>query len=213
MSRHDRRYQKFLDRQRQKHGHASSGPVGKGATPAQVVAASRCPIHEALVPAGLFERGIGNLLFSRSLPDGRLGVAQFLLDIFCLGAKNAFVAVVSRNEYALRMRKPGSGEILQPIEAACFRKLVEGSVAYAGNLGLRPHADYALASQIFADVNSAECSTSFEYGKDGKPFYCSGPNETEEDIEAVLDCLTQRVGSGNFDYLVTALGDERDEGW
>ena len=97
MSRHERRYQKYLDRKRQKHGTAAGG-----ATAAQVGAAASSPIHETLITAKLFELGMGNLVFSRLLPDGRIALAVFLLDVFCLGVKNAMVAIVSKGDYAMR---------------------------------------------------------------------------------------------------------------
>ncbi len=200
MSRHERRYQKYLDRKRQKHGSTASG-----ATAAQVGAAASSPIHEALIPEELFESGMGNLVFSRLLPDGRISMAGFLLDVFCLGVKDAFVAIVSKGEYAERRNRWLESETLQPIEPTCFRKLVEGGVAYAQDLGFSPHADYAVARLIFGDVQVADCSTRFNYGKDGKPFYIQGPHETAADVEAKLDQLERRVGAGNFDYLVLEM--------
>jgi hypothetical protein len=201
MSRHERRYQKYLDRKRQKHGDQTAEG---GATAAQVAGAAHSPIHEALVPAELFKQGIGNLVFSRLLPDGRIALGAFLLDVFCLGAKNAFVAVVSKGDYAMRLKRWTAAESLRPIEPACFRKLVEGGVAYARDLGFNPHADYALAGQIFGDVESTACPMPFEYGRDGKPFHVSGPHETATQVQSILDQLERRVGTGNFDYLVLA---------
>jgi hypothetical protein len=141
----------------------------------QIARAAQFPIHEALIPAELFERGLGNLLFSRSLPDGHMAVAAFLLDVFCLGVKNAFVAVVARDEYTRRLSHRSTKESLQPMQPACFRKLVEGGVAYAQDLGFSPHQDYAVASQIFGDLESAPCPTRFVYGQDGKPSMFLGP--------------------------------------
>jgi len=199
MARHERRYQKDLERKRQKHGNRTSEV---GATAPQIAAAAPSPIHEALVPARLFELGVGNLVFSRLLPDGRIAMGMFLLDTYCLGVKDAFAAIVTQAEYAIRRSQWSSKESLQPIAPACFRKLVEGCVAYAQDLGFSPHADYAVASQIFGDVQSADCATPFEYGHDGKPFYVSGPHETPAQVQAIMDQLERRVGAGNFDYLV-----------
>ena len=204
MSRHERRYQKYLERQQQKHGNRTTGSVGALATPAQVASAVNSPIHEALVPSRLFELGMGNLLFSRLLPDGRIAMAGFLVDMYCLGVKNAFIAIVPKVEYAMRRSSLWSKENLQPMEPACLRKLVEGSVAYAQDLGFSPHRDDALASQIFGDVHVADCSAHFEYGHNGKPFYVSGPNETEAQVQAILAQLRRRVGEGNYDFLVLA---------
>jgi hypothetical protein len=170
----------------------------------EIATAGSAPIPEALVPANLFEVGIGNLFFSRPLPGGRVAVGCFLLDVFCLGVKNAFMSIMARDEYARRRRSWSTAEILQPMSAACFRKLVEGGVAYARDLGFSPHRDYAEASQVFGDVESTACPTRFEYGHEGKPLYVSGPHETARQVQAILEQLERRLGTGNFDYLVLA---------
>jgi hypothetical protein len=43
---------------------------------------------------------------------------------------------------------------------------------------------------------------SFTFGKDGKPFYISGPRDTPERSRAIVDRLMERCGPGRFDYLV-----------
>ena len=164
----------------------------------------QAPIPEALVPANLFEVGIGNLFFSRPLPGGRVAVGCFLLDVFCLGVKNALMSTMPRDEYARRRRNWSTAETLQPVSAACFRKLVEGGVAYARDLGFSPHRDYAEASQVFGEVETTACPTRFEYGHEGKPFYVSGPHETARQVEAIVEQLEQRKGAGNYHYLVVA---------
>ena len=204
MSRHERRYQKYLDRRRQKQANTATKPGEAGATAPQIATAANSAIHEALVPAKLFELGMGNLVFSRSLPDGRIALGAFLLDVFCLGVKNAFFAIVARDEYAKRLSSWSAAESLQPMQPACFRKLVEGGVAYAHDLGFNPHVDYALARQIFGDVQATACPTHFEYGHDGKPFYISGPHETATQVRTIVEQLQRRLGPGNFDFLVLA---------
>ncbi len=176
---------------------------GEGlATASQMAAAAQSAIHEALVPRNLFELGIGNLLLSRAQPDGRLAVGGFLLDIFCLGIKDAFAAFMTRVECAERVSRMSATQGFQSFEPACLRKLVEGGVAYARDLGFNPHADYAAASQIFGDLDSSTCPRRFEYGRDGKPLYVSGPHETAARVDAIIEQLERRVGAGNFDYLM-----------
>jgi len=204
MSRHERRYQRYLDRHRQKQANAATQWGEAGATAPQIAAAANAPIHEVLVPAKLFEMGMGNLVFSRSLPDGRIALGAFLLDMFCLGVKNAFFAIVARDEYAKRLSRWSAAENHQPMQPACFRKLVEGGVAYAHELGFGPHVDYYAACEIFHDVQAAACPTHFEYGHDGKPLYISGPHETAAQVQAIVDQLERRLGPGNFDFIVLA---------
>lgn len=199
------RHQKYLDRQRKREAkNATPTPGEAGGRAPQMALAVNAPIHESLVPANLFEQGIGNLVFSRSLPDGRVALSVFLLDVFCLGVKDAFFAIVTKTEYAKRRCNWSPAESLRPMDPACFRKLVEGGVAYAQALGLSPHEDYAVARQIFGDVQAAACPTRFEYGHEGKPFYISGPHETASQVRAIVDQLDRRLGPGKFDFLVLA---------
>src|SRR6267378_1575116 len=177
MANGETKYQIYLARKRQKQA-VKTVQTGSEETARQTTPTANAPIHECLVPAGLFEKGLGNLVFSRALENGRISLSVFLVDVFCLGIKNAFSAIVTRDEYAIRARSWSSSEHLQPMRPECFRKLVEGAVAYARELEFRPHADYAEASRIFGNVDITTCSEQFEYGHNGKPFYMFGPNET-----------------------------------
>ncbi|MGO9274704.1 MAG: hypothetical protein ACLQOO_31490 [Terriglobia bacterium] len=199
------RHQKYLDRQRKREAkNATPTPGEAGGMAPHMCLAVNAPIHECLVPANLFEQGIGNLVFSRSLPDGRIALSVFLLDVFCLGVKDAFFAIVTKTEYAKRRSNWLPRESLRPMDPACFRKLVEGGVAYAQALGLSPHEDYAVARQIFGDVPGTACPTNFEYGHEGKPFYISGPHETATQVQSILDQLQGRLGPDKFHFLVLA---------
>jgi hypothetical protein len=78
MSGHERQYQRYLARKRKKQVMMTSKAGGAGAMTSQIAAAASSPIHEVLVPAKLFELGMGNLVFSRSTPDGRVPAGRIL---------------------------------------------------------------------------------------------------------------------------------------
>jgi hypothetical protein len=205
MNEPETRYQKYLARKRQKQQTRKAMPAHlRGPMLSEMRWVVHAPVHECLVPASLFEQGLGNLVLSRALPDGRMALSVFLLDMFCLGVKNALFTIGTRLEYDAFLRRGATSERLEPIAPACFRKLVEGGVAYARELGFSPHADYAEAREIFADVDAAACPTHFEYGRDGKPLYVSRPDETATHVRAILEHLERHVGPGNFYYLVRA---------
>jgi hypothetical protein len=204
MTKPESHYKEYLARKRQKQ-QTSKSPSAHRRDPMawQMQWVAHAPIHECLIPANLFEHGLGNLVFSRALPEGHIAIAVFLLDTFCLGVKNAFFTIGTKAEYEAHRRR-SIPEGLQPMAPACFRKLVEGGVAYARNLGFHPHTDYGVACQIFGDVDTAPCQTSFEYGHEGKPLYVSGPNETPAQVKAILAQLERRLGPDNFHFLVAA---------
>lgn len=160
------------------------------------------PIHEVLVPDALFELGIGTLTFSRELPDARIAVVGFLVDVFCLGVKNAFFTITplaKYNEQRTHLERIGKSSVQHPAYA---RKLVEAAVAYAHDLGFDPHPDYKVARLIFGDVDATACPAHFEFGHEGKPFYCCGPKDTPNIQRRILTQLERRCGAKGFDYLL-----------
>jgi hypothetical protein len=104
-----------------------------------------------------------------------MALAMFLLDVFCLGVRDTFFAIVGRDEYDRRLRSWREAESLQRIDPAGLRKLLEGGVVYARELGFNPPPDYVVMHKIFGDVEAAACPSRFQYGHAGKPFYISGP--------------------------------------
>ncbi len=167
--------------------------------------AARSPIGDCLVSTSLFEEGIGHVVLTRALPGGDLAVAGFLVDTYCLGVKNALYRGFSSTEFELYRRQIEQLTPLESIHPSCLRKLVEGAVRYARDLGFLPHSDYARAARLFGDIDAAACPVRYSYGKDGKPFYINGPNETPAQSRRILETLARKLGPDGFHHL-TALG-------
>jgi hypothetical protein len=165
-------------------------------------AASISPIHECLVPKGIFDLGIGDVIISRKMPDGSIAASVFLVDTFCLGVKDCFFTIVSPNEYKSRIMDLRQKEGLESVEPEYAAKLIENAVSYAEDLGFKHHKDYPRVKKIFGSIDPSVCSSEFECGKDGKPFYVSGPNQTEADSKKIIHTLNERLGPDGFHYLV-----------
>lgn len=159
------------------------------------------PVHESAMSSSLFNLGIGNVVLSRQA-GARLIVSVFLVDVFCLGVKDAFHAVLLERQYIEMKRRFPAEQQLVPIHPTCLRKLVEGAVTYAEELGIAPHQDYFKARRIFLDLEPEACPTSFEYGKDGKPFYVAGPYDSTSQSKRIVNLLTKRCGPDGFHYLL-----------
>ncbi len=201
--RNEQRRQKALARQKAKRKKAKG--VNQSFSSAfwgSILLASQAPIYECKIPKRLFEIGIGNIVFSRQLASGKIGVAVFLLDVFCLGVKDAFYNVVDPGKYAQIIERMADSELLESVHPACARKLIEGAVEYAQRFKLRPHPDYRASQKIFGNVDVTSCPDSFEYGRDGKPFYAAGPNDTTAKSRQVVSVLEKQCGSNGFHYMV-----------
>jgi len=91
---------------------------------------------------------------------------------------------------------------MQNISPACARKVIEDCAAYANNIGLSPDPDYKKAKNVFGNINTDECSEEFEFGKDGKPLYVTGPFDTPEKSEKIINKLNKSSGADNFHYVL-----------
>ena len=145
--------------------------------------------------------GLVSVLVAREDRKGKVSVCGYLLDVYCLGVKNALGPQrLHRAELADFVRSYfgawGSGPGEAPIELA--RHLVFGALAYASKLGFAPHPDFERARN---HLGPWQGPSAIRFGRDGTPFFTEGPHD---DAASVLRRLEQGVGSGNFHFLVSA---------
>jgi hypothetical protein len=161
---------------------------------------------EAFRSAKLFDSGCGYLVMSRFKADGRVESGFFLLDVFCLGVKDAgfccFYSVADYKENLLDRLFPDEDRV--GMTPAAARKLAEDAVSYARELGFSPGVDYKRASRVFGGITTADCDEEFMFGKDGKPFYIQGPSESPTRVERIMRALEARCGEGGYHYIVAA---------
>ncbi len=168
-----------------------------------------CPVLHCTISNGIAEQGLGWVIFSRESASRQVAVNAFLVDAYCLGVKNVIAQIVTRSEYddyfgrRLRTEMPSRTATL-----AEARKLLADAVAYASNLGLPPHPDYAKTIPLFGDVNPADCDVQFTFGKDGKPFFFAGPNDSPEKCKRIVSALESTCGPGQFHFTMPISGDE-----
>ena len=177
-------------------------PIHQARAAASVFGVSYCMVTE-----GIFDIGIGYVVLGRTISPTKVATGVFLVDVHCLGVKNAYYTEPTHEQLREMIdRMTGDGDSVVDIAPECARKIVDGAIAYAKEIGFTPHADYPPAGALFGDIDAGACPTEYEFGKDGKPFYVSGPNDTPAKIRKVIRTLTAKVGEGNFEYIVEASG-------
>jgi hypothetical protein len=175
----------------------------------RLTAATAAPVLHTWISDTMWTKGLGQVLLSRQLANGYVAVAVFLVDRYCLGVKDAFAEILSRFQYDGKyVREMRHREPVKDATPAAARKLVEAAVAYAQDLGFPPHSDYHKAKLLFGDIDASTCTEEFEFGKDGKHFYISGPYDTPERSQQILSTLMRTRGPDQFDYLSSVDGSE-----
>ena len=164
--------------------------------------AAKGPIDRCEMSSALFETGIGHVVVVRELPSGLLGCAFFLIDPFCLGVKDAVYSEMEADELESRLDVQYEVQEFIDVTPAYARKLIRDAAAYAAALGLAAAEDTPTIEAIFGDIDTGSCTETFTFGKDGKPFYVTGPLDTPARIRVVTRTLQDRCGTGGWDYVV-----------
>lgn len=196
--RHGAREQKRLAKQKAKRA-ARHRQLAMRSSPDPYVrlrAADRWPVIECLVPENLREAGLGNLLMARRMPDGQSACAVFLVDVFCLGVKDALWSIVHPAQFAALRKDIESHGRLMPVTPEHFAKLVYQAADYGQSLGFPPHRDFRHAQLLLAGIDPSQCDEQFEFGFDGQPLYIQGPSESIGEVRSIINRL-QALG-GEF---------------
>lgn len=195
--------QRAAKRKAKLHERAREKPT---ALAERLAAAAKYPVLHCWASAELWTQGLGWVCLARELPGSSVAFGVFLVDRYCLGVKNAIADIAGRFTYESRIvRKLQSQFATRNLSPAAARKRVEGSVAYAAALGLHPHSDYHKAKLVFGDVDPGECTEEFEFGKDGKPYFIAGPNDTPERCRLILHTLERVCGPDGFLYTIPLM--------
>lgn len=158
---------------------------------------SKLPIYGCSITKGWQQKGIANVAVAKQMPNGMLAIGYFLVDIWCLGIKDAFYEL---NSDGVRLREMinDSFEPSMRIAYEDARRLIFGALNYAKNIGFAPHKDWEIARLIleperpFDDV--------YVFGHNGRPHYVNGPYDLKErDVKAIINKVTQ--AGGHWDII------------
>jgi hypothetical protein len=144
--------------------------------------------------------GLASVLVARQHRWDKISMCGYLTDVYCLGVKNVLGPEIT-DEVALQRFLPDyysaypHGWQDAPIELA--RHVVFGAVDYAHSLGFPPAAAFTHSA---AHLGCWQGPSAITFGRNGKPFYTSGPRDNPHQVIATLQ---RTVGAPpNFDYIV-----------
>jgi hypothetical protein len=91
----------------------------------------------------------------------------------------------------------------EAISVELAHEIVYGALEYARKYGFEPHPDFTRlhADQVLDSPDMHPHSHHVAFGKDGKPFFISGPYDDKYKINRILQTLERTAGEGNFHYL------------
>jgi hypothetical protein len=180
------------------------------------------PIYECLVNQSAAQRllegikldesegagGFAEVIVARQVRN-RIVSTAYLVDYWCLGVKDVIPPDSKGKSGYERFKQLCRERFSEPfidISLEQAQAIVYGAVDYARGLGLEPARDFDKRAQHHLGLKP-ETLIPIEFGRDGKPFYFSGPYD---DAEKIIKTLTASVGPDNFHY-VAAMGGLSDD--
>jgi hypothetical protein len=154
------------------------------------------PPAEDSGPAGLV-----TVLVARERGGSKVSACSHLVDVYCLGVKNAIGPhVLDRRklpEFRFQMFRTYAGQPLEaPLELA--QQVVFGAVEYARGRGFEPHSDFAACAGHLGEWQGPSVIT---FGYQGKPLFIAGPHD---DAARIMKTLKRKAGRGGYHHIVPA---------
>lgn len=147
------------------------------------------------------EAALVQILIARQSPLDQIATGVFLVDLGCLGVKNAFARLFSSySEYQTLRQSFLSREPIVSAELNLAAKIIQEGIAYARQFGFEPDPDYREAMWVLGDANPNACLDPIPLGgSEGKPLFVAGPYDK---VDRIIAKLTKAVGPDGFHYLV-----------
>jgi hypothetical protein len=123
------------------------------------------------------------------------------VDRLCLGLKDTFCRThTTLADYEDEIKAPISDETpLETCPPELAHQMIYGAIDYAAQFGFRPQRDF-VDSQLILEMRGTLAETyDLTFGKDGKPYFISGPYDN---VPLILGRLEKHPGPGNYNLLI-----------
>ncbi len=144
--------------------------------------------------------GMGHVIVTREHTGGRVSLAAFLIDRWCIGVKNCFFKL-RLDDYELDdvLERAGQATDLEEVSYDEAHNMVWGAVAFAEEAGIKPCKEFALAQYFLEDDTDDIPLVEYDYGKDGKHFLVANNNL---ELTKYLPLLKKNLNESEYSFMV-----------
>jgi hypothetical protein len=161
------------------------------------------PIFECLVNNDWEESGLANITVARQHTNGNLTLGIYLVDLKCLGIKDAFYRFnISESDYREILGKMEENMELESVSYTLAHNIVFAGIEFAEEYGLKPHKDFGVAKYILEEDSDDIELIEIECGQNGKPLYVQGPLDNDVRARQIIAHLEKHAGPGNYQYIL-----------
>jgi hypothetical protein len=172
--------------------------------PARVLRAANAPIQHCFLTKSVFDVGMGTLVLARGATSYNIALSAFLIDVFCLGIKDVTFESIDDDIFEMYMDALDATAPVIRVDPSYARKLLSDLAAWSQSIGFLPHRDFAVVEHIFGDVDADASDAVFRFGRDGKPVYIPGPNDTAAVVRRRIEQLEKHLGDDGYVFEAAA---------
>lgn len=155
------------------------------------------PIAVCYISGNWQHQGIAHIVVARQHQSGNFTIGNYLVDIFCLGVKDAD----SRFNIPPEELDELADHLFNCTEITYneVHNIIYGALAFAKEeADIEPHPDFELAQYLLEEDTDEIPLIEYEFGKNGKPFLCV---KTPLEASRYLPKLQERYGK-DIPYLI-----------
>ncbi len=165
------------------------------------------PLGDCYISEDIEQAGEANIVVSRRHQGGKVSFAFYLVDIFCLGVKDANY-MLRINEYDWESYKTKFLEYrMRQCSYEEAHNWIYGAIAFADEVGIQPSKTFELAQYMLEEDTDKIPLIEYEFGKNGK--YCLIVKNSLE-ASKYIPLLQKNLGKGNFDCMLMDNDEDRE---
>ncbi len=154
-------------------------------------------IGTCYISGEMTECGEGIVFVTRKHTGGRITVAVYLIDIYCVGLKDSY--------YRFRMDEDELEEMLyrfSGVEECSYEEAhnwVYGAISWAEEAGIEPDKSFAITKYMLEEDTDDIPLIEYEFGYQGKHFLMANNNM---EASRYLPLMKKNLGEGNYEFTI-----------
>lgn len=168
----------------------------------------KCYITDTLLDVG----GMCHVVVTRQHNGGRISMALFMVDMFCVGVKESFYRLrLEPKELDDMLDTGGVGFSFNECSYEEAHNRIYGAIAFAEEGGIKPDKSFLLTKYFLEEDTDDIPIIDYEYGKNGKHLLVC---DSELEASKYLPALRKTLGEDGFTYIIgyENIDDELDDG-
>lgn len=159
-------------------------------------------IAECWINSGWDEDGLASTIVARKHTSGNFTVGMYLVDLKCLGVKDAqYFFNMSPAEYRDLLDQSSENMDIETVSYNLVHNIIYAGIEFAEDYGFKPHKDFGIAEYILEEDTDDIELMEIPCGKEDKPFYVRGPLDSDIRAKQIIAQLEKTAGSGNYHFI------------